>query len=86
MKNKMLLNKVLLFGTGFLQVSLITAQTWMVSHAALSGMIIVSFLISFVWTINVKRVAFGGWVDRFIYSAGASAGALCGILIAMHFS
>ena len=32
------------------------------------------FMISFIWTLNVKKVAFGGWRHRFIYATGAMIG------------
>lgn len=39
------------------------------------------FLISFIWSFNVKKVAFGSMLDRIIYSIGASIGGISGLLI-----
>ncbi len=72
-----------IFGTGFLQVSLVSAQTFMIARSAFTGVFIVGFLISLVWSINVKKIAFGGWADRLIYSSGAGIGAVVGLLIAI---
>ena len=69
-----------LFITGFLQVFCVTVQTWFIAQSYLPGIVVVGFLISFIWSFNVKRIAFGSMLDRIIYSAGASAGATAGIL------
>ena len=69
-----------LFITGFLQVFCVTIQTWFIAQSYIPGIIVVGFLISFIWSFNVKRIAFGGMVDRVVYSAGASAGATVGII------
>jgi hypothetical protein len=68
--------------TGFIQVFLVAINVWQISHDHLIGAIIVGFLISLTWTFNVKRIAFGDHLDRLIYSSGAAAGTLCGILLA----
>lgn len=75
-------SKVILFLTGFLQVSLVSAQTFFIASRFILGIILCGFAISLVWTINVKRVAFGGWIDRIIYASGASAGAVVGFILA----
>jgi len=80
------MKQLTLFGTGFLQVALVSAQTYMVARAVWIGVLIVGFGISLVWSINVRKVAFGGWVDRIIYSSGAGVGALFGMLVAMWFA
>ena len=75
--------KLSLFLTGFLQVSLVSAQTYMIAKVIIAGVLIVGFLISLVWSVNVKQIAFGGWSDRIIYSSGAAIGAVFGLYIAM---
>jgi hypothetical protein len=75
-----------IFSTGFLQVSLVSAQTWLISQGAIPGVFVVGFFISLVWTINVKRVSIGNWSDRLLYSVGAGVGAVVGLLIAKLFS
>lgn len=42
------MKKVVLFFTGFLQVSLVTAQTWMVANNVLCGVFGVGFIVSLV--------------------------------------
>ena len=70
-----------LFITGLLQVFCVTIQTWFIARNFLPGIAVVGFLISFIWSFNVKRVAFGGMADRVVYSFGASCGAVAGILV-----
>ena len=72
-----------LFFTGFVQVLLVAINTWQVAHAKWIGVTIVGFLISYVWTWNVKKVAFGTHRDRVIYALGASLGTVCGLAVAM---
>lgn len=77
-------NKIKLFGTGFGQVFLVSVNTWLIAHELLAAVAVVGFGISILWSFNVKSVAFGGWPDRLLYSAGASIGGLIGVLTAMY--
>lgn len=70
-----------LFTTGFLQVFFVALNTWLITQRNFAGVLIVSFLISFIWSFNVKKVAFGSIRDRVIYSLGASFGGLTGLFI-----
>jgi hypothetical protein len=73
-----------LFATSYVQVLLITAQTYFISkeYFILIGMF--GFLISFVWCFNVQRISISKTKDKIIYSTGASCGAITGILIAIQ--
>lgn len=71
-----------LFLTGFIQVLLVSLNVWQVSHGHFVSATFVGFLISLVWTFNVKKVAFGSHLDRIIYASGAALGTLCGMLLA----
>ena len=65
----------------WLQVTLIATNTYQVAKQEWVGAIIVGFLISFVWTINVGRVVFAcSWI-RLVYSVGAMTATGTGILI-----
>ena len=77
------MKKAILFGTGFLQVLLVTIQTCFIAGSNYIGVVIVGFLISLVWSVNVRKVVFGDWFDRCTYSAGASIGAVSGLFLAM---
>lgn len=70
-----------LFITGFIQVVLITVNTWQITNGKYMGALVVAFFISFVWTFNVKKVAFGKMAERMIYSTGAMTGCVCGMAL-----
>jgi hypothetical protein len=72
-----------IFLTGFIQVALVSAQTHMVARSIYQGVFIIGFLISLVWSVNVKKIAFGGWIDRIVYSVGAGVGAVVGLCVAV---
>jgi hypothetical protein len=71
-----------LFITGFLQVMFIAMNTVFISKAMLVPMAIAGFLISIIWSLNVKKIAFGEWKDRIVYALGASLGTVTGFLFA----
>jgi hypothetical protein len=77
-------NLVELFITGFLQVMFIAMNTVFISKAILIPMVITGFIISIIWTLNVKKVAFGEWLDRIVYALGASVGTAIGFLVANY--
>jgi len=71
-----------LFTTAFLQVFLVSANTLFIARLFWPGIIFASFGISFFWSGNVKRIAIGNLTDRIIYSSGAMAGGVVGVLTA----
>ena len=70
-----------LFLTGFLQVFLVVINTWLITQKSFLGVFFVGFGISYIWSGNVKKVAFGGQKDRIIYSLGAACGSLSGLTL-----
>lgn len=68
-----------LFVTGFLYVFLLSANTYCIANLLWAGIGIFSFLISFLWTVNVKRVATSTIHDRLLYAIGAMCGGLLGV-------
>jgi len=70
-----------IFLAGFLQVVLISINTWQLAHEKVIGAFIVAFLISMVWATNVRRIALGDTWDKFFYALGAAIGAVVGIYI-----
>ena len=80
-----------LFLTGFIQVIFVSINTWQIANQTkidrgLLPILGVGFMISFVWSFNVKRVAFGGWEDRILYALGAGLGTIAGVTISILFS
>lgn len=74
-----------LFSTGFLQVFCVVLNTWLITQRNFIGVFIVGFLISFIWSFNVKKVAFGSMKDRIVYSLGAALGGLIGLIVGGWF-
>lgn len=70
-----------LFATAWLQVALISANTWFTSRGAWAGVAVCSFGISYVWTLNVRRIGVSNQAGRMAYAGGATVGALTGLVI-----
>ena len=68
--------------TGFVQVVFVAMNTVFIARYALAANFLTAFAISFVWTHNVKKVAFGDEGDRWAYSGGAAVGSVVGTIIA----
>jgi len=73
-------NQVRLFCRAALQLTLIALNTYQLANKHYLGSIIVGFLISLVWTFNVKSAAFGSLNDKIVYALGASVGTGIGLL------
>lgn len=71
-----------LFFTAWLQVFLVALNTWQIANGKLAGALVVGFGISLAWTFNIKRVAFGNWQERLVYSLGAMLGTASGLGLA----
>lgn len=71
----------MIFLTGFIQVLLISLNTAQISHGHILGATIVSFLISWTWTANVRRVSSGTTKDRLSYASGAAVGTLTAMIL-----
>jgi hypothetical protein len=69
-----------LFFSGYVQVYFIAANTYFLSNNVILGVIISSFMISIIWSFNVKKVAFGSTAHRIVYALGATLGSVFGLL------
>ena len=74
-----------LFGMGFVQVFLVASNTVYISQFQLVGNAVTALGISYIWTHNVKKVAFGGEADRWAYALGAMLGSITGSTVAHYF-
>ena len=63
-----------LFTTAFLQVTFVAMNVNFIAKGQIVAMLMTGFMISFIWTFNVKKAAFGTMWDRIVYSAGATVG------------
>jgi hypothetical protein len=77
----MLKSKIKLFITAFFQVFFVSANTYFIANCFWIGIAIAGFSISFLWTINVKKIAISKIRERFIYSFGAMLGGLTGVFL-----
>ena len=68
-----------LFSTGFIQVYFVAVNTYFIANEMYLGVLIASFMISLIWSFNVKKVAFGSTTDRVVYAFGATCGSLVGL-------
>lgn len=85
-KLKQVKSNLQLFGTGLLQVFFVAINTVFLSKSLYLGVGLAAFMISMVWSYNVKKVVFGTITDRVAYAAGASAGSLLGLLTSEYLS
>jgi len=67
--------------TGFVQVFFVAINTYFLSKIFYLGVFLCGFMISFIWSWNVKKVAFGTFSDRITYSLGAAFGSLIGLYV-----
>jgi hypothetical protein len=74
-----------LFLTGMIQVFFVAVNTYFLAQTLYIGVLVSSFMISMIWSFNVKRVAFGSLSDRILYALGASVGSITGLLAAQTF-
>jgi len=77
--------KIKNFSLGVLQVALVSSQTYIISKTRYDLIALFGFMISLVWSFNVKSVAFGSNWDRVAYALGASTGSVLGVMLAQMF-
>lgn len=73
-----------LFLTALSQVTFVAMQPLFIVNHKVIPMLITGFLISLIWTLNVKKVAFGTWTDRIVYATGAMIGSGIGYYISKY--
>ena len=74
-------NKLKLFITALLQVTMVSSNVVFISEKMLIPMFITGFLISLIWTFNVSKVAFSNLNDKICYATGAMCGTGLGMLL-----
>lgn len=72
----------IIFLTGFAQVFLVSANTYFISRTTWAGIAVCGFGISYLWTINVRRVTLGTRSEQLTYATGAMIGGLVGVVLA----
>ena len=74
-----------LFKTGFLYVFLLSANTLAIARLFWVGIAVFGFLISYLWTVNVRRVTVSTRANRLAYAMGAMLGGVAGVFIVNFF-
>lgn len=74
-------SKWALFLTAMVQVTFVAMNVTFIAHGEIVPMLLTGFMISLIWTFNVKRIALGGWLDRLTYANGAMVGTALGYVI-----
>jgi hypothetical protein len=77
--------KLKIASAGFIQVLLVCINTYQIAHEKWLGVFLIGFLISFSWSFNVKKIAFGSMQDRIFYALGAAVGSISGLFIAKMY-
>lgn len=72
------------FATSFLQISCVAINTYLITKLIWVGIFIVSFLISYLWALNVSKISVSTKEAKLVYALGAGCGAVSGLII-LHF-
>jgi hypothetical protein len=75
------MERLKLFITGFVQVFFVAINTYFLSKVFFLGVFACAFMISLIWSWNVKKIAFGTTIDRIFYASGAAFGSTIGLLV-----
>ena len=73
------------FGLAWLQVTLISLNTWQIANKKIVGALIVGFLISLVWTFNVQDISKSTLYVKMLYALGAMLGTATGLVLTFIF-
>ena len=74
-----------IFFTSFLQIGLVAINTYLITQLIWIGIFIVSFLISYLWAINVSKISVSTKQAKIVYALGAGCCAVSGLLILTLF-
>lgn len=72
------------FILAWLQVTLISLNTWQIANGKILGALIVGFSISLVWTFNIEHITKSTLGSKLIYATGASCGTATGLILATY--
>lgn len=82
-------NYLKLFFTGMVQVFFVAINTYFLSKEIFLAVFLTSFMISLIWSYNVKKVVFGTPISRISYALGAATGSIIGLwsskVVFFHF-
>lgn len=70
-----------IFITAFLQVLFVSANVYMIANNHIIGIAICSFLVSYFWAINVKKISISRKKEKLLYALGAMIGSITGVFV-----
>lgn len=73
-----------LFTTGFVQVFFVAINTYLISKGIYLGVFLCGFMISLVWSWNIKKISISTFTERIHYSLGAATGSVTGLLVSTY--
>ena len=73
-----------LFATGFIQVFFVAINTYLISKGIYLGVFVCGFMISLIWSWNIKRISISTLSDRVFYSLGAASGSVMGLFASVQ--
>lgn len=73
-----------LFITGFIQVLCVAMSTYFIANKLYIGTFATGFLISWIWTHNVKKISISTPGDRYSYALGAGLGSVSGLFLSSN--
>lgn len=74
--------RIKIFITAFIQISLVSVNTIFLAKNRPELVFLAAFGISYIWTMNVKKAAFGSEMDKIVYALGAAIGSVFGMYLA----
>lgn len=77
-------DKLILFSTGMLQVTFVAMNVNFISHSKIFLMLATGWIISWLWSSNVRKISFGTMNDRIVYPTGAMVGTGIGYFISKY--
>lgn len=70
-----------LFMSSTVQIFLVSCNTYLIANSFVISAGIIGFLLSYVWSYNIKRIAISTQKERIIYCLGAGTGTTIGVLL-----
>lgn len=75
-------NYIKIFCTSLIQVTLVAMNVIFISKGMIIPMLATGFLISLIWTFNIKRIVAGNLKESIVYAFGAMVGTGTGYILA----
>ena len=75
------MNLLKIFLSATLQIFLVSVNTYLISHSFVLEAGIVGFLLSLVWSYNIRKIVISSTSERLVYCLGAGVGTSLGVLL-----